>query len=81
MIELENISTRDDLVVFVKYLESQLNSKNYHWENTTLDRYLEAMSAWINDMDGLYSNLNIKLEDEPIWRTFARMLHAATIYE
>lgn len=81
MIELESIHTRDDLIVFIRYLESQISSIECDWGNFTLDRYLEAMSAWINDMDGLYNNLNIKLEDEPVWRTFARILHAATIYE
>ncbi|MGE9292149.1 MAG: DUF7660 family protein [Puniceicoccales bacterium] len=81
MVELDSIYTRDDLIVFIKYLECQIIRSECGWENPTLDRYLEAMSAWINDMEGLYNNLNIKLEDEPVWRTFARILHAATIYE
>ncbi|ADU61641.1 hypothetical protein Daes_0623 [Pseudodesulfovibrio aespoeensis Aspo-2] len=78
---LEEVETREDLVVFIKQLELEVASRECNWGNTTLEDYLEAMSAWINDMGGLYSNLKIDIKNEPMWRTFARILRAATIYE
>ncbi len=78
---LEDIQTREDLVVFIKQLEAEVRQKECNWENTSLDNYLEAMSAWIVDMDGVYKNFNLEMKDEPMWRIFARILRAATIYE
>jgi len=78
---LDEIYTRDDLVAYIKQLEAEIADKECNWENKKLEHYLEAMSAWVNDMDGLYANLNLDMNKEPIWRLFARILQAATIYE
>ena len=81
MIVLEDVETREDLVVFIKQMELEIANKECNWENTTLENYLEAMSGFVNDMNGLYINLNINIKNEPMWRVFARILQAATIYE
>ena len=51
------------------------------WENPTLDRYLEALAAWIHDMPGYFKNQHIEEPREPSWRLVATILHAAKTYE
>ncbi|KOS66335.1 hypothetical protein AEA09_16415 [Lysinibacillus contaminans] len=55
---VENIKSREDLIKFINHLRKDLQSNSAEWENITLEDYLEAMEAWINDMDGYYLNNN-----------------------
>jgi hypothetical protein len=48
----ESIRTRDDFVKFVRDLRDDLIMNPDRWENPTLDRYLDALAAWDQDMDG-----------------------------
>ena len=52
--QLEDIQTREDLVAFVRALLADLveNADKAEWENPTLERYLEALAAWTEDLDG-----------------------------
>ena len=79
--KIENISTREDLADYIKCLELESVAVDCDWENIQLDRYLEAMSGWVSDMDGFYKNAGLNMQDEPMWRIFARMLTAAAYYE
>ncbi len=67
-----NISTQAELSAFVANLRADLVKNGADWENATLDRFLEALSAYINDA---------KISDEPKWRTIAKILLAASRYE
>lgn len=78
--EIKDIENREDLSRFVKELHLSLKNGD-RWENRDLGTFLEAMSAWIIDMDGHFENLNEPLPDQPSWQTFAQILSAATIYE
>jgi hypothetical protein len=42
------------------------------WENATLERFLHALAAYVNDAE---------LPEQPYWRTFAQVLAAAKVYE
>lgn len=56
------------------------NGKN--WQNNTLDNFLEAITAYAEDIQGLYNNReNGKDADTPDWQTFADILRGAVIYE
>ena len=44
------------------------------WENPTLDRFLEAMHAWL-------SAVRTRVPDPPSWKLVEMMLKAAKIYE
>jgi len=44
----------------------------------TLEDYLEAMEAWINDMEGF---LNQPLPKVPSWKTIAAILITLSMYE
>jgi hypothetical protein len=79
--KIEAISSKDALADFVAELRSDLETSGDSWENPTLDRYLEAMEAWIRDMDGYYKNSGQPVPESPSWRTLADILYAAKIYE
>jgi hypothetical protein len=67
---------------FVNYLTSlAVESKNGTWENNDLPRYLAAMNAWVEDMEGYYINRGEKVPDQPTWKILADILRAATMYE
>lgn len=78
---VNSIKTRDDFVAFVDALTDDLNRNSQEWENNTLERYLEAVSAWTQNMDGYYRNIHQPLPQNIDWRVFGQILLAAKFYE
>ena len=66
------VSTREEFVRFVASLRADLRDHGADWENPTLERYLDALGGWVTDSP---------VPDQPVWRTLAQALHAATMYE
>lgn len=60
---------------------ADLRSRPDAWENASLDRYLEALAAWVEDMDGYYQNRGQAAPEQPNWKTLGEILLAATTYE
>ena len=80
--DISDVESRADLAAFVEALARDSSRNRAGWENVDLGRYLEAVAAWINDMDGYYDNLRGEPAPEtPSWRTLARILATASIYE
>lgn len=53
-----------------------------NWENTTLPDFLEALSAYAEDIQGYYDNMKLNVNaDKSEWSTFADIFRGATIYE
>ncbi len=75
------IKTRNDLSAFVAALRRDLLSSPDDWENATLERYLEALAAWAEDMDGYFLNRGEEIPTEPSWRLVGQLLLAAKYYE
>ena len=75
------IETRLQFADFVRRLSVEIRDHPGSWENSTLADFLEAASAWANDMDGWYQNQRIEMPAVPEWRMFAMILSAARIYE
>jgi hypothetical protein len=78
--ELEHISTKEDLARFVDLLRKDFLSDPDSWENADIASFLEALAAWLRDMDGYYEKLNQSIE-QPSWKIVAEILLAARIYE
>lgn len=78
---LELIESREDLSHFVQNLLKNLKEDPESWENSSLDRFLEAMSAWVEDMEGYYQNRGESVPRQPDWKTFGQILLAAKCYE
>ncbi|MFF3062182.1 hypothetical protein [Streptomyces sp. NPDC057909] len=57
------VRTRADLVSYVRQLSQEAQAPSSGWENQSLDRYLEALSAWTSDMDGYFNNRGGEAEE------------------
>ena len=79
--KIELVKTKEDLADFVALLKADLESSSDDWENPTLERYLEAMGAWIYSMDNAYKNMGKEFPDQPTWKMLADILYAAKLYE
>lgn len=78
---IDNVTDRVTLAKFVGELSDDLRDKPDDWQNVTLERFLEAMHRWLEDMGGLEKNLGIDFETMPKWKFVAYVLAAARIYE
>ena len=79
--EIENISTRQDFVQFIKSLSDDFISNSDSWENHNVPNYLDALAGWVSDMKGYYENRGEVLPADIPWKFFADVLHAAKLYE
>jgi len=68
------MKTREDTITAIHKLLANLEQNPESWENPTLERYLEAMGAWLEG----YGN---KHNPAPSWEFIIQMLEAAKIYE
>ncbi len=72
------VSNRPQLSAFILDLSRDVTAHPDRYENVDLPAFLEALSAWSEDMTGLP---DIGADPAPSWPLFARMLLAATTYE
>lgn len=77
----QSIRSREDFVVFVKALSKDLRDNPESWENPSLERFLEALGAWVEDMDGFYLNQGKPVPQQPDWKVVGDILMAAKMYE
>lgn len=76
------VENRKDFAAFVSALQNDFLKNGDNWENNNLNNFLEAMSAYANDIQGYYNNTNSRINaDEPNWQTFADILKGAIVYE
>ncbi len=67
-----SLSTKDELVQFIFNLRADLVRNKGAWTNGTLEHYLDAIQGTLADTSA---------NDEPKWRTMAKVLLAASLYE
>lgn len=78
---VDNISTKEELSDFVLVLAQDFAENQSDWENQDLLAFLEAISAWIKDMDGFYARQGEEPPQSGSWKVFADILLAAKHYE
>ena len=66
--------TREDLLEEIDEIASSLADDPKSWENITLERYLDAMHRWLDDIGDTFDDL-------PKWDFVALLLGAAKVYE
>lgn len=76
-----SVETRDDLVSFVRALRCTLDDQSAAWEHQNLSSYLDALAAWIEDMDGYFQHRGEPLPVQPSWKLLGQILAAARVYE
>ncbi len=69
-----------DLISVVTHPRSNPEARPDEWENPSLERFLEAMAAWLSAFPQSYKNTGQTIP-EPDWRFVADCLRAARIYE
>ena len=75
------IQTCDDFIAFLGELLRDLHTKPGEWENPTLEAYLEAMAAWVEDVSGSNVNQGFSMPLHPSWKTLGEILLASKYYE
>ena len=78
---IESIKTREEFAVFICGLKEDLELNSGEWENPTLERFLDAMEAWVRAMNFYAINSGDEEALVPSWQTFAKILFASKIYE
>ncbi|MFC3994963.1 hypothetical protein ACFOVU_03500 [Nocardiopsis sediminis] len=76
-----DVTGREELAAFIARLGAEFRERGEEWENTTLDRYLDSLAAWLRSAPGWYANTGRELPEDADWTLFARALAAATVYE
>lgn len=76
------VTDRQSFVKFINLLRQDFVDTPENWENKKLDTFLEAVSAYAEDIQGYYDNTNQKINaDNPSWQTFADIFKGASVYE
>ena len=75
------VTSRAELARFVGALHADLVANPQSWQNVNLESFLEAMSGWIEDMEGYYRNAGESFDGTPSWSMVAEILLAAKSYE
>ncbi len=79
--QVNTIHSREDFVSFARGLLHNLRENPASWENRDLESYLDAIAAWVEDMDGYYENRGEPVPWQPNWRVLGQILLAAKFYE
>ena len=77
----KHVHSRQEFAQFVRTLAEQFRCRPVAWENGDLAAYLEAIAAWVTDMEGYYRNRGESVPDQPTWHTLQEILEAAKVYE
>lgn len=79
--DAREVTNRLELARFVRELADEVAADaDDHVENPTTDRYLEALSAWVEDSEQDAAGWPLT-SDPPRWSDIAAMLAAAVVYE
>jgi hypothetical protein len=78
---IDRVRDREELVTFIRMLACDLREQPDAWENRDLPSYLDAMAAWIEDMDGYFLHKGEQPPEQPSWKLLSEILMAARSYE
>lgn len=70
--------TKQEFILFTENLRTDFMENKEQWENKTIEDYLEAMSSYVEDIDGYYKNINLEMVN---WKVFSDILKGSSIYE
>ncbi len=82
MINNFKVTNRQTFIEFLKLLRKDFLDNSESWENKSLPDFLDALSAYAEDIQGYYNNTNQNINaDTPDWSTFADIFKGAKTYE
>jgi hypothetical protein len=78
-VDPSNVDTRDDFARFLSAVLAEFRSTGHaEWENGTLDRFLDGLSAFADARVVEEFELD---QEHASWRLFAEIVSVATAYE
>jgi len=76
------VTDRQTFIKFLDLLRKDFLDNPENWENKTLPDFLEALSAYTENVQGFYDNMNLNVNaDKPDWSIFADIFKGAKMYE
>lgn len=76
------VTDRQSFIKFLDLLHKDFLNNPENWKNKTLPDFLEALSAYTEDVQGYYDNMKLIVNaDKPDWSTFADIFKGAKVYE
>ena len=76
------VHDKQTFIAFLKAFHADFQKNPDHWENNTLEAFLESLAAYAENIQSFYDNLELAIDvDKPSWRVFADMLKGASTYE
>jgi hypothetical protein len=84
---INDIQTQSELVSFIRTLGDDYKKNKDSWENITIDAYLDAIAAWIDDINKLsnqenkFLNANFTLSNINSLKTIALIFYVGKKYE
>lgn len=76
------VTDRQTFVKFIEVLRNDFLKNPENWRNKTLPDFLDAISAYTEDIQGYYDNMKINVNaDNADWSIFADIFQGAMIYE
>jgi hypothetical protein len=75
---IKNATTKERFLAFLNEFIKHFHNNKDNWENPELDRFLEAMEAFLTSST---EKSLVKVDFTPSWKLFASILYTASIYE
>jgi hypothetical protein len=79
--KFKEVKTKKEFVLFVYALSQNYKKCPESWHNDNIATFLEALAAWVDEMEGYYLNQGLSVPESPDWEMIANMFLAAKIYE
>jgi hypothetical protein len=74
-----DVNSRSEFVEYVRLVSASL--AQVPCENSLTSDYLEALSGWVEDMDGYFKNAGTQEDQYSKWSLMAQIVTAALNYE
>ena len=76
---IDGVTDKESLLHFMKMLINDCRENSQEWERDSIDEYLDAMIAWVNDFSKCqYNDIDWNKID---YSVIARILYMGKIYE
>ncbi len=76
-----SVCSAETLAAFVKEIVRDWETEGVRWTNQTAGEFVDALGAWLTDMDGYYARVGTTAAAESPWRVMADAVGAARYYE
>ncbi|WP_285556100.1 DUF7660 family protein [Actinoplanes regularis] len=78
---LAAVRSHVDAARIVEQMLADLRAHPDQWENSTLERFLDALAASLDAVEPLHTNRGGPVASQPTWRLLAELLVKASGYE